>query len=485
MMKTTKNTDSLPNAFQPFATGTDANVTGQADYEQSAFLKTGFQKGLARSSELNKALRQSSSIAAAVARFTADKTGEAVIDNGDVATLSRQLETAIATVSPRLIAEAAGTADAVTAVFTPALTQLVNGLPVYVRAAFKNTTVSPTFQADATGAKPVVKGNNCPLAVGDVAGPGHWLALQYDAGLDKWVLQNPATGVIAGGVPVGSVAYFAMETPPVGYLKADGSAVGRETYPDLFAAIGTTYGSGDGIATFNVPDLMGRFAEGSNLPGRVKEAGLPNITGTFRSGYSQDEKVNNAFVGAFYDESMTNTRGAGGIETLGTTSFDASLSNAIYGAADTVQPPALTLLPCIKAFDAIADSALIDVSALAQETAGKVDRTVNGKNIAYVIDSWRSGAAYWRLWSDGWLEQGGTFGPIGIASTGHRYETINLFKPYDDQAFRVVLVPLGEPYLTPATCLYDEQTTTSIKVGGQDWDGGYVYWYTCGMAVPS
>ena len=482
MMKTTKNTNSLPNDFQPFATGTDANVTGQADYEQSAFLKTGFQKGLARSSELNKALRQSSSIAAAVAQFTADKTGEAVIDNGDVATLSRQLETAIATVSPRLIAEAAGTADAVTAVFTPALTQLVNGLPVHVRAAFKNTTVSPTFNADATGAKPVVKGNNRPLAVGDIAGPGHWLALQYDAGLDKWVLQNPATGVVAGGVPVGSVDYFAMETPPAGYLKADGSAVGRETYPALFAVIGTMFGEGDGKTTFNVPDLIGRFAEGSAMPGVVKEAGLPNISAEFGA-VSGGKTVTSGAVKLLSRHLWTLSGGSNDIASQA--EFSAADSNPIYGASDTVQPPALTLLPCIKAFDAIADSALIDVSALAQETAGKVDRTVNGKNIAYVVDSWRSGAAYWRLWSDGWLEQGGTFGPIGIASTGHRYETINLFKPYDDQAFRVVLVPLGEPYLTPATCLYDEQTTTSIKVGGQDWDSGYVYWYTCGMAVPS
>ena len=48
------------------------------------------------------------------------------------------------------------------------------------------------------------------------------------------------------GTPVGSIDYFAMATPPAGYLKADGSQVGRETYPDLFAAIGTTFGSGDG-----------------------------------------------------------------------------------------------------------------------------------------------------------------------------------------------------------------------------------------------
>ena len=48
------------------------------------------------------------------------------------------------------------------------------------------------------------------------------------------------------GVPVGSVHYFAMPEPPAGYLKCDGAAVGRDTYPDLFAAIGTIFGAGDG-----------------------------------------------------------------------------------------------------------------------------------------------------------------------------------------------------------------------------------------------
>ncbi len=372
----TPHNDSTPrNDFKAFAVDSEANVIGQADYEQLVSLKRGFKRGLARSAELNKALRQSSSMAAAVARFTADKTGEAVLDNGDVATLSRQLETAIATVSPRLIAEAAGTADAISAAFSPALAQLVNGLPVYVRAAFKNTTVSLTFQADATGAKPVVKGNNCPLAVGDVAGPGHWLALQYDAGLDKWVLQNPATGVIAGGVPVGSVDYFAMETPPVSYLKADGSAVGRETYPDLFAAIGTTFGEGDGETTFNLPDLIGRFAEGSAMPGVVKEAGLPDIEGNIaRTAQDYLRQTNGTFVQTDTSSNVLNAATNGSILSF-VTNFKASRSNSIYGASDTVQPPALTLLPCIKAFDSVVDPGLIDVSQLAQAVAGKLDKS--------------------------------------------------------------------------------------------------------------
>ena len=62
--------------------------------------------------------------------------------------------------------------------------------------------------------------------------------------------------------PAGTVIYSARSTAPTGYLKANGAAVSRTTYSDLFSAIGTTYGAGDGSTTFNVPDLRGEFLRG-------------------------------------------------------------------------------------------------------------------------------------------------------------------------------------------------------------------------------
>ena len=72
-------------------------------------------------------------------------------------------------------------------------------------------------------------------------------------------------GGIGDGVPVGMIMDFAGTslTVPAGYLACDGSAVSRTTYADLFAVIGTTWGSGDGSTTFNLPDLRGRTAIGS------------------------------------------------------------------------------------------------------------------------------------------------------------------------------------------------------------------------------
>ena len=63
-------------------------------------------------------------------------------------------------------------------------------------------------------------------------------------------------------VPTGSVFALATTTVPSGYLECDGSAVSRTTYSTLFTAISTTFGSGDGSTTFNLPDLRGEFVRG-------------------------------------------------------------------------------------------------------------------------------------------------------------------------------------------------------------------------------
>ncbi len=58
---------------------------------------------------------------------------------------------------------------------------------------------------------------------------------------------------------VGKLQWFATNTTPEGYLRPNGAAVSRFLYGDLFAVIGTQYGSGDGSTTFNLPDLRGEF----------------------------------------------------------------------------------------------------------------------------------------------------------------------------------------------------------------------------------
>lgn len=159
-----------------------------------------------------------------------------------------------------------------------------------------------------------------------------------------------ATVISSDNIPVGSIIWSANATVPAGYLLCNGSAVGRATYPELFAAIGTTYGEGDGSTTFNLPNLIGRFIEGASTAGTVKAAGLPNITGSqgfFGYIIGQPSSSQGAFLSqgtsSFTPAAAPNTpQGVGGLN------FDASRSNAIYGNSTTVQPPSLTALPCIK-----------------------------------------------------------------------------------------------------------------------------------------
>lgn len=66
----------------------------------------------------------------------------------------------------------------------------------------------------------------------------------------------------ASRVPAGIVEFFAGSTPPPGWLECDGANVSRSVYSDLFNAIGTTYGSGDGSTTFTLPDLRAEFIRG-------------------------------------------------------------------------------------------------------------------------------------------------------------------------------------------------------------------------------
>lgn len=73
--------------------------------------------------------------------------------------------------------------------------------------------------------------------------------------------------------PPGTVQLFAGAALPPGWLACEGQAVSRTTYAELFAAIGTTWGAGNGTTTFNVPDLRGRVALGTGTgPGRSPRA---------------------------------------------------------------------------------------------------------------------------------------------------------------------------------------------------------------------
>ena len=165
---------------------------------------------------------------------------------------------------------------------------------------------------------------------------------------------------LLGIVPSGAVLYFAGQTAPAGWLKANGAAVSRTAYAALFAAIGTTYGAGDGRSTFNLPDLRGEFLRGWD-DGRGVDTGRALGSAqadTVRQhyhgiGYISPNNDDGAFVvrnwttAEQHNLQFINGNGNSAIRTLSASS-NLSTTNAIDESAGETRPRNVALLAIIK-----------------------------------------------------------------------------------------------------------------------------------------
>jgi microcystin-dependent protein len=107
---------------------------------------------------------------------------------------------------------------------------------------------------------------HCTDAGGDDATGLKAMLIGFQDGVvPSGVVGGPGVGGTGstGGVPTGTISAFGGASPPLGWISCNGAAVSRTVYADLFTAIGTTWGIGDGVTTFNVPDLRGRAVLGS------------------------------------------------------------------------------------------------------------------------------------------------------------------------------------------------------------------------------
>lgn len=140
--------------------------------------------------------------------------------------------------------------------------------------------------------------------------------------------------------PAGLVATFARSTAPTGWLKANGAAVSRTAYADLYAAIGTRFGAGDGINTFNLPDLRGEFIRGWD-DGRGVDSGR-----ALGSAQADSFKSHNHY--------MENIAGEDGPEDTGVTIGKKTVNGPVpaaytnlVGGTET-RPRNVSMLYCIK-----------------------------------------------------------------------------------------------------------------------------------------
>lgn len=124
-------------------------------------------------------------------------------------------------------------------------------------------------------------------------------------------------------VSSGMIYWYAGSSAPTGYLECDGSAVSRTTYADLFTAIGTTYGIGDGSTTFNLPDqarntLVGKGGTGTGTLGNS----IGDTGGTETHALTESEMPAHTHTYASGDNDADVQHGSGGLSVIGTLGTD-------------------------------------------------------------------------------------------------------------------------------------------------------------------
>ena len=194
--------------------------------------------------------------------------------------------------------------------------------------------------------------NDATKYVHNINSPSNDISIGYNADNDK--VYASVDGVEkelgnSGGVPVGTIIPWMFNTAPTEggtWLLCDGSTYSPTAYPKLFALLTTSI----------LPDLRGRFLQGSSNAGIFVDAGLPNITGRLNlacdnASHASGFNVAQSIVSLSSSKTNYFTHDVSGSTTNGRYEWllDASRSNAIYGNSDTVQPPAMTVRYYIKA----------------------------------------------------------------------------------------------------------------------------------------
>jgi len=154
---------------------------------------------------------------------------------------------------------------------TPATGTLGNGWMAIVWANGADVTIDPNSTEVVNGQTTLtVPDGNAVLLVSTGTASAEFLALGVPV---------PTSAAGFSTIPVGTVSAYAGSSAPTGWLVCDGSAVSRTTYAGLFAIIGETYGAGDSVTTFNVPDLEGRVIAGLEATATRLTSGVSGVDG--------------------------------------------------------------------------------------------------------------------------------------------------------------------------------------------------------------
>lgn len=292
--------------------------------------------------------------------------------------------------------------------------------------------------------------------------------------IDPTILKNP---IVQTQLPIGTIMNYlfvdADGKVPEGYWRLDGTVLpnaataipqfvqkltetnnrlpGPEKLlvgSDQWHQMDNTYGScgkfcweGSGLRFPKINNFIQGLSDITQL-GKLTESGLPNITGTYDTKDFSDDTMVPTTSGALYSfRSAYRDSGNGSSKGYGL-GLDASLSNPIYGKSNKVQPESIRYPYIISIYNKIQNSAEIDLEAIIEASVNKANITLN--NITSIADSFKtnleqagirtvietisSGTNWYRLWSDGWCEQGG----ICPSIPGSGGATVTLLKEMKD-----------------------------------------------------
>lgn len=206
---------------------------------------------------------------------------------------------------------AGGTADAITATYTPALTALVDGQFCFVRALGANTITTPTFAPNGLTARTITKVGGVALVPGDIVGNLHELVLRYNLTNTRWELINPAVvsanGVVTASITNAAVTYAKIQNVTNNRLlgnRSGGPAAPEEislgaglafsgttlklstttpSYQIFTSGIGATYTTPAGATWLKVRVWGGGGGGGGSSTGATGVTGTTGNTSTFNS----------------------------------------------------------------------------------------------------------------------------------------------------------------------------------------------------------
>lgn len=249
------------------------------------------------------------------------------------------------------------------------------------------------------------------------------------------ITPDDSGNVKVGALPLGHLFAWPFQTPPDGAIQCNGATYNRALYKDFFAYATSKgwvkteaewqeiaerdngfcpfYSEGDGSTTFRTPKFAPyqQIAIASGNVGKYHDPGLPNIKGSLNP-IGQEE--NSALpTGAFSKASGKCMTGSSYFDGKGVYEFNASRYNSIFGNSNTVQPESHEWMICVVVAGQATNLGSVDVSnvmsAVAQVQADveSIQANMPSRSSVYVKEVWKSGTEWCRIFSDGWIEQGG------------------------------------------------------------------------------